>query len=135
MTRYIAAYIIAAIIFGILDAIWLTNAAELLYRPIIGEIMADQFRLAPALTFYAIYLAGMLWFAVRPALIDGKWATALLNGAILGFLCYATFDLTSQAVLKVWSTKLTIIDLIWGTFATGTTSALTAMLVLRFSKK
>ncbi|WP_430428155.1 DUF2177 family protein [Parasphingorhabdus sp.] len=135
MTRYIATYIIAAIIFGILDAIWLTNAAELLYRPIIGEIMADQFRLAPALTFYAIYLAGMLWFAVRPALIDGKWTTALLNGAILGFLCYATFDLTSQAVLKVWSTKLTIIDLIWGTFATGTTSALTAMLVLRFGKK
>ncbi|WP_417620423.1 DUF2177 family protein [Parasphingorhabdus sp.] len=134
MTQYIAAYIIAAAIFGILDFLWLSNAAPSLYRPIIGEIMADQFRLAPALTFYALYLGGMLWFAVRPALIDGQWTTALLNGALLGFFCYATFDLTSQAVFKIWTTKLTIIDMVWGTFATGTTAALSAMLVLRYVK-
>ena len=134
MTQYIAAYAIAAVIFGVLDAIWLSNAAPSLYRPIIGDIMADQFRLAPALTFYALYLVGMMWFAVRPALIDGQWTTALLNGALLGFFCYATFDLTSQAVFKTWSTKITIIDMIWGTFATGTTAAATAMLVLRFVK-
>ncbi len=134
MTQYLIAYVIAAIIFGVLDAIWLSNAAPSLYRPIIGDIMADQFRLAPALLFYFLYLCGMMWFALRPAFLDGQWTTALLNGALLGFFCYATFDLTSQAVFKTWSTKLTIIDIIWGTFATGTTSALTAILVLRFVK-
>lgn len=134
MTQYIIAYAIAAVIFGILDAIWLSNAADKLYRPIIGELMADQFKFAPALVFYGLYLLGMLWFAVRPALQDGQWTTALLNGALLGFFCYATYDLTNQAVMKVWSTKLSIIDIIWGTFATGTTAALTAFLVLRFVK-
>ena len=134
MTQYIFAYIIAAVIFGILDAIWLSNAAPTLYRPIIGEIMADKFRLAPALVFYGLYLCGMMWFAVKPALQDGQWTTGLLNGALLGFFCYATYDLTNQAVMKVWTTKLSIIDIIWGTFATGTTAALTAFLVLRFVK-
>ncbi|QJB69324.1 DUF2177 family protein [Parasphingorhabdus halotolerans] len=132
MAQYLIAYIIAAVIFGILDAIWLSNAAEKLYRPIIGDLMADQFRLAPALVFYALYLAGIMWFALRPALQDGQWTTALLNGALLGFFCYATYDLTNQAVMKVWTTKLSVIDIIWGTFATGTTAALTAFLVLRF---
>ena len=83
MTQYLIAYLIAAVIFGILDAIWLSNAAPALYRPIIGDIMADNFRLAPALVFYGLYLCGMMWFAVRPALIDGQWTTALLNGALL----------------------------------------------------
>ena len=132
--QYVAAYFIAAVIFGILDAVWLGNFAKSIYRPVIGELMADEFRKAPALVFYAIYLFGMLWFAVKPALQDGQWQTALLNGALLGFFCYATYDLTNQAVMKVWSTKLSVIDIAWGTFATGTTAALTALLVLKFFK-
>lgn len=119
MTKWIAAYVVAAIAFGILDSIWLGWAGPNLYRPVIGEIMAEEFRVAPAAAFYAIYLAGMVWFAVRPALVSGKVATALLNGALLGALCYATFDLTSQAVFKVWSTHVSVIDIIWGTFATA----------------
>ena len=56
--------------------------------------------------FYAIYIAGMVWFAVRPGLAGGVPA-ALLNGALLGGLAYATYDLTNQATLKVWSTQIT----------------------------
>ena len=44
---------------------------------------------------------------------------AAINGAVLGFVAYATYDLTNQATLKVWSLHLTLIDLAWGTTLTS----------------
>ena len=133
MTKYLIAYAAAAVIFGALDAIWLRWAGENFYRPVIGEIMADEFRVAPAALFYLLYLCGMVWFAIRPGLESGEVTTALLNGVLLGALCYATYDLTSQAVLKVWATKISVVDILWSAFATGTTSALATYVTLRFT--
>lgn len=133
MRRYAAATALAALLFGLLDFLWLSNMAERLYRPVIGEIMADSVNWAAALSFYALYILGMVWFAVRPGLQQRDWRAALLNGALLGGLCYATYDLTSQAVLKLWATHITLIDIAWGSFATSIASALTTFLVLRFS--
>lgn len=133
MTKYFIAYFCAAIVFGLLDAMWLRWAGENFYRPVIGEIMADEFRAAPAAVFYFLYLLGMVWFAIKPGLESGEVATALLNGVLLGALCYATYDLTSQAVLKVWATKISLVDIAWGAFATGTSSAVATWLTLRFT--
>lgn len=115
--KWIIAYIAAAVSFGVLDAIWLRWAGPNFYRPNLGELLADSFRIGPALVFYAAYIAGMLWFAVRPGLTAGLGATAL-NGALLGALCYATYDLTNQATMKVWPVQITVVDIIWGAFAT-----------------
>jgi len=108
MTKWIIAYGTAALAFGVLDAIWLRWAAGNLYRPVIGDIMAKDFNVAAAGVFYFIYLAGMTWFAIKPGIETGTVQAALLNGILLGALCYATFDLTSQAVFKVWATHITI---------------------------
>ncbi|MGB3470237.1 MAG: DUF2177 family protein [Erythrobacter sp.] len=124
MTKYLIAYGIAAVAFGTLDAIWLRWAGENFYRPIIGEIMADEFDMGAAGVFYFLYLGGMVWFAVKPGLETGSVMTTLLNGVLLGALCYATYDLTSQAVLKVWATRISIVDIAWGAFATGTASTI-----------
>ena len=80
------------------------------------------FRIGPAVAFYLFYILGMMIFAVGPALHSGKWQTALLWGALLGFFCYMTYDLTNYATLKVWSTKVTVLDIIWGTVLTGSAS-------------
>lgn len=125
----------AAVIFGVLDGLWLQWAGPNLYRPVIGEIMADEFDAGAAAAFYLIYLAGTVWFAIRPGLESGKVRVALLNGALLGALCYATFDLTSQAVFRVWATHITIIDMAWGAFATGTTSAIVTWITLNYSQR
>ena len=129
---YVAAYIAAALVFGALDSVWLRWAGPNLYRPAIGEIMADSFRGAPAFVFYLIYIAGMVWFAIRPGIDAGSVGTAMLNGALLGALCYATFDLTSQAVMKVWATHVTLADMAWGAFATAIASGAACWAVLRF---
>ncbi len=133
MTKWIIAYLVAAVAFGILDSVWLRWAGPNLYRPVIGEIMADDFRMVPAAVFYVAYLAGMVWFAIRPALESGQVTTAILNGALLGALCYATFDLTSQAVFKVWATHVSVADILWGTFATATASAIATWTTLKFA--
>ncbi|KEO91314.1 membrane protein [Erythrobacter longus] len=134
MTRYVIAFLSAAVIFGAMDAIWLNWAGPNLYEPNIGEIMADSFNVAPAGVFYVAYLLGMIWFAIRPGLESGDVRRSLLNGVLLGALCYATFDLTSQAVFKVWATKVTVFDIFWGAFATGTTSTLACWIALRFTR-
>lgn len=134
MPKWIVAYVSAAFVFGALDAVWLNWAGPNLYQPTIGEIMAEDFNVVAAGVFYFTYLAGMCWFAIRPGLAAKSVKTALVNGALLGALCYATFDLTSQAVFKVWATHITIADIIWGAFATGTTSAIATWLTLRFSR-
>lgn len=133
MTKWVIAYISAAIVFGVMDAIWLRWAGPNLYEPVIGEIMAENFRIAPAAAFYLVYLAGMCWFAIKPGLESGQVSTALLNGAILGTVCYATFDLTSQAVFKVWATHISVADILWGTFVTGTSAAIATWVTHKFS--
>lgn len=128
---WIVAYIAAAVVFGLLDALWLGWAGNNLYRPKLGEMLADSFRMAPALVFYAAYIAGIVWFAVRPGLSGGV-STAALNGALLGALCYATYDLTNQATLKQWSTTITVIDICWGAFATAVAASAATYFATKF---
>jgi uncharacterized membrane protein len=78
-----------------------------------------------------MYIAGILWFAVGPALANGRWQTALFNGAILGCLCYATYDLTNLATLKDWPVMVTVIDLIWGSVLAASVSVLTYLISVR----
>jgi uncharacterized membrane protein len=122
-TKYIVGYIFTGLAFALIDSIWLRNMYTRLYQPEIGELMMKGgFRMGPAVVFYLLYILGMMIFAVGPALSSGKWQTALLWGALLGFFCYMTYDLTNHATMKVWSVKVTVLDIIWGTFLTGSAS-------------
>ena len=123
LIKYIVGYIATGIAFALIDSVWLRTMYTRLYQPEIGELlMKGGFRMGPAIIFYLLYILGMMIFAVGPALTTGKWQTALLWGALLGFFCYMTYDLTNYATLKVWSTKVTVLDIIWGTFLTGSAS-------------
>lgn len=122
MLKYIAAYIGAGLTFAAIDAVWLTTMANRLYKPVIGPIMADKPDMKAAVAFYLISIAGTVFLAIDPALREGAWTRAALNGAVLGFVAYATYDLTNQATLNVWSMKLTLIDLAWGTVLTMTSA-------------
>ncbi|NSL23987.1 DUF2177 family protein [Agrobacterium tumefaciens] len=131
MKTYISAYFFTLIAFLVIDFIWLSTMASRLYRPAIGDLLAENFRLAPAIIFYLIYAAGLTFLAVRPALISGQWTTALLYGAAVGFMAYATYDLTNQATLKSWSTTLTIADLLWGTFVSAAAAIIGYLFTVR----
>lgn len=131
MKTYFAAYLFTLVAFLVIDFIWLSTMASRLYRPAIGDLLAENFRLAPAIVFYLIYAAGLTFLAVRPAFQTGEWTTALLYGAVVGFMAYATYDLTNQATLKSWSTTLTVADLLWGTFVSAAAATIGYLITVR----
>lgn len=118
MLKYVFAYLGAGLTFAVVDAVWLTTMTNRLYKPVLGPILADKPDMKAAVLFYLISIAGTVFLAITPALKEGAWTRAAINGAVLGFVAYATYDLTNQATLNVWSSKLTIIDLCWGTALT-----------------
>lgn len=118
------AYVVTLIAMVAIDAVWLGTMAGLLYKPVMGDMLAPTFRVAPAILFYLVYVAGLTFLALRPAFAEGRLKTALVNGAVTGFTAYATYDLTSQAVLKNWSNLLTIADLVWGTILSAAVSGI-----------
>lgn len=120
---YALAYGAALVIFVAVDALWLGNVAPRLYRPILGDILLAKFSIAPAVVFYLLYPAGLVFFAVGPALKGGGLTTALLHGALFGLFTYATYDLTNQATLRNWSPLLTVVDIAWGTFLGAVSAA------------
>lgn len=135
MKTYIIAYFSTALAFVCIDVIWLTNAAERLYQPELGDMLLPTFNLPPAVLFYLLYMVGIVVFAVAPALDGQRWTTATWRGALFGLIAYATYDLTNQATLRNWSTLVTVADLIWGTFLTGTAATVGYLITRRLAPR
>ena len=121
----LATYAIATVIFFAIDMLWLGVIAKNLYREKLGFIFTGEVNWPAAIVFYLLYIAGILYFAIDPALKDGSWQTALLKGALLGGLCYATYDLTNMATIPKWPLQIVVIDIIWGMVLTGSVSTIT----------
>lgn len=100
MPHFISLFASAFVLFAAIDVFFITYVVTPLYRSKVPEILAEKFAIVPALLFYFIYIFGIVYFAIMPALKDGSWTTAFINGAILGAFAYATFTLTNMAILK-----------------------------------
>ncbi|MDJ0320008.1 DUF2177 family protein [Pseudarthrobacter sp. PS3-L1] len=120
-------FLVVAAVFAVVDAVWLKSMNPF-YRRQIEPLMANKPNLGYAVVFYVLYIAGVVFFALQPALASENWWVALGYGAGLGAFAYATYDLTNAATLKLWPLKLVVVDIIWGTFLTGV-STLGAWLV------
>jgi uncharacterized membrane protein len=114
MLAYLVAYLASGAVFIAADMAWLSLAGPRLYRPILGPLLADKLNGGAAVAFYLLYLAGVLVLAVAPGLRSGAWRSAAAHGLALGLVAYGTYDLTNQATLRLWSTRLTLADMIWG---------------------
>ncbi len=121
MRGIVTSYLAAALVMGSLDFLWLRTMVEPVYRPALGAVLAEKPNMPAVLAFYLVYLAGVVIFAIRPA--EGDWRAALARGALFGLFAYATYDLTNLATLKVWSLKVALMDMAWGTFLTALTAA------------
>jgi len=128
--QYIYAYLIGFASFLVLDMLWLGLLARDFYKQHLASFMGDV-QWGPAFLFYAIYIAGVLVFAVLPALREQSFTTALVLGAFLGLLAYATYDLTNLAVLRDWPRIVTVVDIVWGTVLTSSVSVITYLIMSR----
>jgi uncharacterized membrane protein len=111
--------LVTGAVFLIADAVMLSNVLQPLFAQHLGETLRDGIRPGPAVLFYVTYMAGVIWFAGWPALRDGTPAMALVNGAILGFVAYGTYELTSWTVMRDWHPTMVAADMAWGTTVTA----------------
>ena len=116
MSKFLLTWLICIVVFFIIDFIWLGTVAKSFYRTQIGHLLAPQFNMVAAFLFYVIYVAGIVWFCVHNS---ADWKAALIAGALFGFFCYATYDMTNYATLRDWPLKMVIVDIAWGTVLTG----------------
>lgn len=116
-------YGLTAVLFFLIDLVWLGVLAAPFYQKHIGHLMRAEVLWIPALAFYAVYIAGILVFSVIPALDAGSMTRAIGLGAFLGFFAYATFDLTCIALFRDFPGIVVAVDLAWGTCLTGGVSA------------
>lgn len=129
---FIKLYIIALIIFLIIDGIWLGFIGKNYYQEHIGFLMKTNINWVSALIFYLIFIVGLVVFVIQPG-IEGKSISKLLiTGSLFGLVTYSTYDLTNLATIKDWPLNVTIIDLIWGTFVSTAVSFSTFLIANKF---
>lgn len=131
MTQWIILWIAAAVLFLLIDMVWLLWLGRSFYVSEIGDLLRQPPNMGAAGAFYILYVTGLMVMVVWPAVQGGSVGQAVLYGAILGLIAYGTYDLTNLAVMKGFTTKIAVIDMIWGTVLTGAISGITAMIGLR----
>lgn len=122
---------IALPVFFAIDMIWLGLIAKDFYAKQIGGLMKPDINWTAAIIFYLIFIAGLVVFVIMPAVLKNSWSHAVFMGALFGFVCYATYDLTNLAVAKDWPLLVTIIDLIWGAVLAASVSVITYLIATK----
>ncbi len=125
-------FIVAFVAFLAVDALWLGLVAPKFYKNQIGHLMAAKPNFTAAAIFYFIFIVGLVYFVLLPALTNESWVTALSNGALFGLVTYATYDLTNMATLRDWPKTMVIVDLTWGIVLSTTVSLLSYFIIQLF---
>jgi uncharacterized membrane protein len=119
LNRYAMLYLATLFVLIPLDFLFLGIVAKDFFTSQVGN-MLGEIKLVPAALFYLVYVAGVLIFVSAPP--SATWQHTLLFGALFGLFCYATFDLTSLALLKNWSWAVAFVDVTWGAAVTAVSS-------------
>lgn len=131
MRRYALLWLVTIPVFFLIDLVWLGVVARGFYASQIGPLLADPIVWWAAILFYLLSIAGIILFAVAPAIDAGSWRKALGPGAAFGFFTYMTYDLTNLATLRGWPLTLVVVDIAWGTVLCGTVATLSYLIGTR----
>ena len=123
--------ILAALIFLVIDIIWLSFAVKSFYRPNIGHLLLDKPVMWAAGLFYVIYVLGIAIVIIQPSLNSNDLNSVIYKAFIFGLVAYGTYNLTNMATIKGWSPSVVFVDMVWG----GTLTAFSSYFGILFAKK
>ena len=132
MTFYVLLWAIAFALLLIIDMVWLMWLGRGFYVEEIGSLLLEQPNLIAAFAFYALYIAGLVYLVIVPAAEADSVMKAVISGAVFGLVAYATYDLTNLAVMKGFTLKIALIDMVWGMALSAAVSGLTVKIVSLF---
>lgn len=121
--KLLQTYGVSLVAFLALDFLWLGFVARGFYRDQLGPLLTPDVRWGAAILFYLIFVAGVLVFAILPAVERGSLGRAVLLGAFLGVVTYAAYDLTNLATLRDFPATVAAVDMVWGGVLTATVAA------------
>lgn len=133
MPTFLVAYLVTAAVFLVIDGLWLGVLARGFYQDQLSGVITQDIKLAWAAVFYLVYVVGIVFFAVRPALTSDAWQTALVAGALFGFFCYATYGVTNMATIKGWPLTMLVVDVVWGAALTAVSATVGFLLTRAIS--
>ncbi|MFK7890063.1 MAG: DUF2177 family protein [Granulosicoccus sp.] len=133
MKAVLIAYIAALLAFLIIDGIWLGVLAKNFYANHLGGLLRQSILAVPALVFYLLYTAGIVFLAVRPDNAQIPLTNVALHGAVLGLMAYGTYNLTNYATLRDWPGVLSVVDMSWGCVLTASVAVVSALSVRHFT--
>ena len=131
MKFIIVATLFCALIFLIIDVVWLRFAVKHFYRPNIGHLLLDTPVMWAAILFYLIYVIGIAVVIIEPSLDYHNTSKFLFKAFMFGLVAYGTYNLTNMATVKGWSTNVVFVDMIWG----GSLTAFSSHFGILFAKK
>ncbi|MEP7216410.1 MAG: DUF2177 family protein [Anaerolineaceae bacterium] len=123
ITTLFKAFAVTGVTMFALDMVWLGVVAKDLYARQMATLLRPDVKWVPALIFYVLYVAAVVVFVVLPAAERNSLARALGFGAFFGLAAYATYDLTSYALIRDFPLPIVIVDLAWGMALTTVASA------------
>jgi uncharacterized membrane protein len=122
---YLKEYLVAVVVFFLIDMLWLGVIAKDLYAKELGHLLTSNINWIAAIIFYLLFVVGIVFFVIHPAIEKNSLSYALIAGLMFGFMTYATYDLTNLATLKDWPLKIVFIDIAWGSFLSASVSVVT----------
>ena len=131
MKLLISATLISAVIFLIIDVIWLSFSVKSFYRPNIGHLLLDSPVMWAAIFFYLIYVIGLAVVIIEPSLDYQNTQKFIIKAFMFGLVAYGTYNLTNMATIKGWSPNVVFVDMIWG----GSLTAFSSYFGILLAKK
>jgi uncharacterized membrane protein len=122
MKLILTSTIFAALIFLIIDILWLSFSVKYFYGPRIGHLFTDKPVMWAAAMFYIVYVFGLSVVIIEPAINFDVTFKFLFKAFMFGFVAYGTYNLTNMAALKDWSPSVVFVDMFWGASLTAFSS-------------
>lgn len=114
--------IIVVVVFLLIDITFINFVTGPLFNDMIRNIQGTEIELRPVvgLLAYVVMAISLYYFVVQDKRVLEQ--QDIIDAMVLGFVLFATFDLTNYAIFKDYELSTALIDMAWGTTLFGVTA-------------
>lgn len=127
-THFFSVWIIAWLLFVIVDSLWLGVITAATYGQEIGHLVRMPINLPAALLAWALIVLGLIVITQSMPREKKNVRQGFLYGSLYGFFLYGMYNLTNLAIIDGWTTYISLFDCMWGIALCGGAGALVAWL-------
>lgn len=114
----IVRYVVASVVFIIIDVCFMSTVAARLYKPMITRIQGrvPNYRPIFGILAYMGMLMGLNLFVIPNIKESSRWTDSIIYGGGYGMSTFAMYSFTSMTVFSEWSVQVALAETGWGAF-------------------